>query len=126
MVWIYSNSSTLAHTDNHYTPVFYNTNIKSASNLTQPNEVGLKGVLYNQDTENCSNDQLLDPSLPSELPKIALINQKNDNHCNATIIDNILKAQTQDAIGVVMYGPEILQDNGEQFLMVSIVSWVSM
>lgn len=125
MVWVYSNSSTLAHTDNSYTPVFYNTNIKSASNLTQPNEIGLKGVLYNQDTQSCNNDQPLDPSLPNGLPRIALINQKNDNHCNATIIDSILKAQTQGAIGAVMYGPEILQDNVEQSLMVSIVSWIS-
>ncbi|CAO0798108.1 unnamed protein product [Mucor circinelloides] len=119
VIWVYSNSSTLAHTDNNFTPVFYNTNIKSASNLTQPNEMGLKGVLYNQDTTHCGSEPLQDPSLPSALPRIALINQRNDNQCNATIIDSILKAQTQGAIGAVMYGPGILvQDNIEQSLAV--------
>ncbi|KAL9550528.1 hypothetical protein MBANPS3_004691 [Mucor bainieri] len=118
VIWVYSNSSTLAHTDNNFTPVFYNTNIVSASNLTQPNEMGLKGVLYNQDTTNCGSEPLQDPSLPNALPRIALVNQRSDNHCNATLIDSIIKAQKQGAIGAVVYGPDILQNNVEQSLMV--------
>lgn len=114
VIWVYSNSSTLAHTDNNFTPVFYNTNIVSASNLTQPNEMGLKGVLYNQDTTDCGSEPLRDYSLPSALPRIALVNQRNDNHCNATLVDSIIKAQVQGAIGAVVYGPDILQNNAEQ------------
>ncbi|OAD04489.1 hypothetical protein MUCCIDRAFT_108313 [Mucor lusitanicus CBS 277.49] len=99
---------------NNFTPVFYNTNIVSASNLTQPNEMGLKGVLYNQDTTDCGSEPLRDYSLPSALPRIALVNQRNDNHCNATLVDSIIKAQVQGAIGAVVYGPDILQNNAEQ------------
>ncbi|CEP15236.1 hypothetical protein [Parasitella parasitica] len=115
VIWVYSNSSTLAHIDSNYTPIFYNINIKSAANLTQPKEDGLKGVLYYyQDTTNCNGPQAFDSSLPKELPKIALIEQRNDGRCNASMIDNILKAQSQGAVGVVMYGPQILQENSNE------------
>lgn len=76
--------------------------------------MGLKGVLYNQDTTDCGSEPLRDYSLPSALPRIALVNQRNDNHCNATLVDSIIKAQVQGAIGAVVYGPDILQNNAEQ------------
>jgi hypothetical protein len=135
VVWVYSNSSTLAHTDNNFTPIFFNTNIKPAANLTQPTEIGLKGVLYNQEITTCgttnNNDnninknttlaQLLDLPLPNTLPRIALINQ--DETAGCTIINNVLKAQSDGAVGAIIYGNDILGPSSysnEQGIMVSL------
>lgn len=131
VVWIYSNLSTLGHTDNNFTPIFFNNNIKSASNLSQPTDTGLKGVLYNQEissrvTTNPNNSnsknstlaQLADLPLPSGLPRIALINQGQEAEC--TVVENVLKAQSDGAVGVIMYGNDILGPNSsEKNIMVS-------
>ncbi|KAI7907953.1 uncharacterized protein BX663DRAFT_482197 [Cokeromyces recurvatus] len=122
VVWIYSNSSTLVHVDNSFTPIFYNNNIRSATNLSQPIESGLKGVLYIQDSSQCSmannninsssSDQFV--SLPTGLPKIALIYQQEIETSSCSVIDNILQAQNQGAVGVIMYGNTILNPSKDE------------
>ncbi|KAI9483272.1 MAG: hypothetical protein EXX96DRAFT_616259 [Benjaminiella poitrasii] len=131
IVWVYSNSSTLVHVDNSFTPIFYNNNIRSATNLSQPIESGLKGVLYAQEPTNCSNvnynssnnadinststgPYLLEPNtLPSGLPKIALIYQQEKGKNGCTVINSILKAQNEGAVGVIMYGKDVLNPSND-------------
>ncbi|KAI8991843.1 hypothetical protein BDF20DRAFT_909568 [Mycotypha africana] len=105
---------------------YSSTNIKPAVNLSQPNETGLKGVLYQQDLIDCSSSRnnsnstnmlLLNsngdtsniPVIPRSLPRVALIHQMKKNGCN--IIDLILKAQTEGAVGAIVYGLSDVETN---------------
>ncbi|KAI8067641.1 beta-lactamase-like protein [Gilbertella persicaria] len=111
VVWAYSNSSTLAHTDTNYTPVLYNSRIKAASNLNQAPEAGLKGVLY-QPSIHCTGTNTTERplSILNQLTKIALIDQ---DRASCSIADNIKQAQDQGAIGVILYGDTIHSGNEE-------------
>jgi hypothetical protein len=68
-------------------------------------------------------NQLLELPLPSTLPRIALIKQEHQPEC--THINSILKAQSDGAVGVIMYGSQIDPSRDDDNIKVSTATYIS-
>ncbi|KAF7722886.1 Cullin-associated NEDD8-dissociated protein 1 [Apophysomyces ossiformis] len=112
-VWIFSNSSSIAHEDKDIAPLTYDSNVSPAVNLTQPNKNGLRGILVDRDL-SCNEtpaDIIASPINQQDIPRIALIKR---GQCSFT--EKLLFAQKYGAVGAIVYDNNTMYDNNYQYL----------
>jgi hypothetical protein len=114
-VWLYSNSTSITSISPDVPANKFIKSISPLDNVPNASSEGTIGVLYNRDDSCLATIQQPIPypfyaATPkqSQVPKIAFIRKQGGN---CTLVEKILNAQNEGAIGAIVYDTIIINEN---------------